>query len=100
MGLSLKQVTEGAANLGNLLLGGVEKFNTIRREVAGVTPTTASVPAINQAAATTGTVQQKLQTSGTVAQQVEAATTGTKLSLVVIVAVVLALIYMSHQKGG
>ncbi len=59
MGLSLEQVTKGAADIGNVLLSGVQKFNEIRKEVAGAQPAT-STPGINAAqASATGTTQQQ-----------------------------------------
>jgi len=94
MGLNLEQVTKGAADIGNVLLGGVKKFNEIRREVAGVQPAT-STPAINAAqASTAGTAPQQA------AQAVAKGSDNTSLFLVVGLLLVLSLVPRGKSKGG
>jgi len=88
MGLSLKDVESGIVNVGNVLVQGLEKFNQIRKEAAGVVPTPTTVPV----AATAGTVQEKLQKSGTVAEQAANAQgngNGTLILVAILVAVLL-----------
>lgn len=58
MGLSLKAINQGVADVGNVLLDGVKKFNEIRKEAAGVVPSNTTVAANATRAATAGTVAQ------------------------------------------
>ena len=100
MGLSLDQVTKGAADLGNFLLAGVAKFNEIRKESAGAAPTTTSAPGNVTTAATTGTAVEAVKRKGTVpAQAATAAGGGNGLVLAVLAIAVIAM-WPRGKKGG